>query len=135
MKKPAPQVGPNYRAKRPLVWMGSSRKDIRAMPDPVQDNFGRALYVAQLGQRPREAKPFHCGETGVLEIVEDYSADTYRAVYTVRFDLAVYVLHILKKKSKHGIETPQQDVRLIRERFREAVEHYREHYAGEEGKR
>lgn len=61
---------------------------------------------------------------GIVELVEDHDSDTYRAVYTVRFDTAVYVLHCFKKKSKRGIKTPQSDIELIKHRFRDAEAHY-----------
>ncbi len=84
---------------------------MKAMPEDVQDTFGFALYLAQLGEKHPDAKPMK-GFTGagVLEIVEDYSSDTYRAVYTVRFADAVYVLHVFQKKSKHGIATPTEEI-------------------------
>lgn len=104
-----------------LEWIGSSRKDMMALPRPVQRTFGYALYLTQLGDRPPEAKPLKgFGGAGVLELVEDYRGDTYRAVYTVRFATKVYVLHVFQKKAKHGIATPKHEIDLIRDRLKQA---------------
>ena len=110
-----------------LAWIGSSRKDIREMPDEVQSGFGQALWTAQLGGKHEGAKPLKgFGGAGVLEVVENHDGDAYRAVYTVRFVEAVYVLHVFQKKSTRGIETPKSDVDLIKRRLREAEEQHRE---------
>ena len=106
---------------KPLFWVGSSKRDLREFPEPVKDVMGHALFLAQLGTKHADAKPLRgFGGAGVLEIVEDFAGDTYRAVYTVRFSDAIYVLHVLQKKSKRGIATPQKDLDLIRERLRRA---------------
>ena len=111
---------------RPVVWIKSSRKDLKRMPEEVQRNIGQALWVAQLGSKHEDAKPLKgFGGAGVLEIVEGHDGDAYRAVYTVRFEEAVYVLHVFQKKSTRGIETPQADVDLIKSRLREAEEIHR----------
>jgi phage-related protein len=95
-----------------------------AMPDDVQDTFGYALHLAQIGKKHDQAKPLKgFGSAGVLEVVEDPDGNTYRAVYTVRFGNAVYVLHCFQKKSMHGIATPKPDIDLIRERLRAAEAH------------
>ena len=108
-----------------LVWIGTSRKEMQALPLPVRRTFGYALYAAQLGVRPPDAKPLKgFGGAGVLEVMEDYRGDTYRAVYTVRFAGMVYVLHVFQKKSKHGIGTPKQELDLIRERLKRAESLY-----------
>lgn len=92
-----------------------------AMPDDVQQVFGFALYHAQIGLLHSNAKPLKgFGSAGVLEVVEDWRGDTYRAVYTVRFAGAIYVLHCFQKKSKHGIQAPKRELDLIRERLKEA---------------
>ena len=92
-----------------------------AMPDEIQQAFGFALFQAQIGLLHPNAKPMKgFGSAGILEIVEDWRGNTYRAVYTVRFAQGVYVLHCFQKKSKHGIETPKADTDLIRKRFKEA---------------
>jgi phage-related protein len=110
-----------------LYWIGSSRKDIREMPEEVRDTFGFALFLAQQGQKHEQAKPLRgFGSAGVLEVVENDRDGTYRAVYTVRFANAVYVLHCFQKKSTSGIATPQQDIDLIKARLKQAETHARE---------
>jgi len=106
-----------------LVFIGSSRNDLREFPDEVQDEMGHALYLVQLGSKPGSAKPLkgHHGAS-VLEIVEDFDSDTFRAVYTVRLAGRVYVLHCFQKKSAQGIKTRQRDIELIRSRLRTAEE-------------
>lgn len=112
---------------RPIVWIGSSLRDLRAMPDQVRRDFGHALYAAQQGETDPAAKPLKgFGGTRVMEIVERYRSDAYRAVYTAQFGDVVYVLHVFQKKSKSGIATPKQDIDLIRKRLAEAERHYRE---------
>lgn len=102
-----------------LVWVGSSRRNLRAFPPAVRRIFGLALFAVQLGETPPEAKPLKgFGGAGVLELSADQQGSTYRAVYTVRFATKVYVLHAFQKKSKRGIATPQQEIRLIRERLK-----------------
>jgi len=107
--------------------MGSSLDDLREFPDNVQRDVGYALYVAQLGDKARNVKPAE-GFKGasVLKIVEDHDGDTFRVVYTVRFEEAIYVLHCFQKKSKSGIATPKQDLILIRTRLKKAEEEHRE---------
>jgi phage-related protein len=106
---------------KPVVWVGSSRKDLRAFPDPVQSHTGYALYVAQRGGKHRDAKVLSgFGGAGVVEVVSDFRGDTFRAVYTVRFAGIVYVLHAFQKKSKSGRETPPREIELIKKRLREA---------------
>jgi phage-related protein len=109
---------------KPLHWVGSSKKDMLAMPDDVVDVFGFALHLAQSGKKHGDAKPLKgFGGASVLEVVEDHMGDTYRAVYTVKIADSVYVLHCFQKKSKHGIETPKQDMDLIQERLKAAQAH------------
>ena len=111
-----------------VVWIGSSLQDLREFPDEAQRSIGYALFEVQLGETPTSAKPFKVGKgggTGVMEIVEDFDTDTYRAVYTVRFREVVYVLHCFLKKSRHGIETPRHDVELIKARLKWAEADYR----------
>ena len=113
--------------RKPLFWIGSTKRDLKTFPDEVQDMMGHALDIAQQGKKHQDAKPLAgFGGAGVLEIVEDYAGDTYRAVYTVRFIGAVYALHAFQKKSKKGIETPKQEIDLIRSRLKKAEEHYAE---------
>jgi len=86
----------------------------------VQDAFGFELFLAQTGQHPPSAKPLKGFPGGTVELIEDFDGDTYRAIYTVRFETAVYVLHAFKKKSKRGIKTPQSDIDLVKRRLRDA---------------
>jgi phage-related protein len=104
---------------KPLVWLGSSKRDLMALPIPVRKFFGHALDFAQHGDRHDAAKVLKgFGGAGVLEIVEDGRGGTYRAVYTIKFKEAVFVLHVYQKKSKHGIATPKPDLDVIRERLK-----------------
>ncbi len=106
---------------RPLIWIGSSKKDLMALPIPVRKFFGHALHFAQNGERHDAAKVLKgFGSAGVLELVEDDADGTYRAVYTVRFQEAVFVLHCFQKKSKTGIGTPAKDMATIRTRLKVA---------------
>lgn len=108
-----------------LVWIGSSRKDMMDLPRAVQRTFGYGLYLAQLGDKPPDAKPLKgFGGAGVLELVEDHKGDTYRTVYTVRFATKVYVLHVFQKKAKRGIATPKREIDLIRDRLKVAYKLY-----------
>jgi len=112
---------------RALRWVGRSREDLRQFPEEARRNIGYALQFAQAGTKHPSAKPLHgFGGAAVLEIVEDHQADTYRAVYTVRFAEAVYVLHAFQKKSKSGIKTPKKEIELIRNRLRRAEEEHRQ---------
>ncbi len=114
---------------RPLEWMGPTRRALGAFPEDVKDEIGFALFQAQLGGKHMAAKPLRgFGGAGVLEVVADHDGNTYRAVYTVRFRLAVYVLHAFQKKSKAGIKTPRHAIDLIEQRLKDATEHYRKHY-------
>ncbi len=106
---------------RPLVWMGDSRQNIREFPEKVRISIGYALQLVQAGETPLEAKPFKGVGTGVYEIIKRYDTDTYRAVYAVKIGERIYVLHAFQKKSKKGIKTPQSDVDLIKQRYKDAV--------------
>lgn len=107
-----------------LMWMGSARKDLVAMPDDVQDVFGFALHLAQVGEKHDKAKPLKgFGGAGVLEVVERDSDGTYRAVYTVKYGEVVYVLHCFQKKSSKGIATPKPEMDVINERLKAAKNH------------
>ena len=104
-----------------LFWISSSKKDLLALPDEVRRFFGHALHIAQSGGQHDAAKVMKgFGGAGVLEVVEDDVGGTYRAVYTVKFDEAVFVLHCFQKKSKSGIATPKEDIELIRTRLKVA---------------
>lgn len=107
---------------KPLIWIGSSRKDLQALPKEVQRFFGFALDFAQRGDKHDDAKVLKgFGGAGVLEVVEDDIGGTYRAVYTVRFAEAVFVLHAFQKKSKRGIATPKEDIDIIKNRLKVAA--------------
>jgi phage-related protein len=106
---------------KPLYWVGSSKRDLQALPDEVVDVFGYAIYLAQIGKKHQQVKPLKgFGSAGVLEVVEDWKGSAYRAVYTVRFAGAVFVLHVFQKRSKPGVTTPREDMDLIRERLKAA---------------
>ncbi|MBW8829374.1 MAG: type II toxin-antitoxin system RelE/ParE family toxin [Burkholderiales bacterium] len=106
---------------KPLVWLGSSKKDLMALPTDVRKFFGHALDFAQHGGQHDAAKVLKgFGGAGVLEVVEDDVGGTYRAVYTVKFEQAVFVLHCFQKKSKSGIVTPKEDMEIIRARLKVA---------------
>lgn len=110
-----------------LVWLGSSLDDLREFPEEARREVGFALREAQNGGKHPDAKPlkgFHGAR--VLEIVEDFDTDTYRAVYTVKFEESVYVLHCFQKKSKSGISTPKGEMNLVEKRFKQAEKEHKE---------
>lgn len=108
---------------KPVRWVGSSKQDLSAFPEDVKRRVGGALWEAQTGGKAPYAKPLKgFGGAGVLEVVDDFDGDTYRAAYTVRFVGIVYVLHAFQKKSKHGAATPKTDIELIRQRLKRAEE-------------
>lgn len=114
---------------KPLYWVGSSKRDLRSLPGPVVDLFGFALYLAQDGRKHKQAKPLRgFGSAAVLEVVEDWDRSTYRAVYTVRFERVVFVLHMFQKKSKRGAATPKADLDLIRDRLKVAEQMVKEQF-------
>ncbi len=118
---------------KPVEWIGSSRNDLREFPEDVQQIMGFALYRAQLGKKHPDAKPLKGFKgAGVLEIVENFDGDTYRAVYTVKFEGIVYVIHAFQKKSKQGIATPKQDIDLIESRLKRVKEHYKKYLEQQE---
>ena len=121
---------------KPVRWVGSSRNDLRGFPEAARNRVGGAVWEAQLGRKAPYAKPLKgFGGAGVLEVVDDFDGDTYRAVYTVRFAGAVYVLHAFQKKSRRGIATPRQEIRLIEERLQRAREDYEQWQREEQQKR
>src|SRR5271169_6062422 len=109
---------------RPLLWVGSAKGDLVDFPEAVKDEIGTALSVAQFGGKHPKAKPWKGEGPGVLEVVADHRGDTYRAVYTVKFEHAIYVLHAFQKKSSSGIKTARKDVELIARRLHEARADY-----------
>jgi phage-related protein len=115
----------NGEAPKPLFWVGSSKKDLKRFPLPVRRTIGFALFHGQMGEKHVDAKPLKgFSGAGLLEIVADHDGNTFRAVYTVKFQGAVYVLHAFQKKSKKGAKTPKAELDLIRKRLKTAEEHY-----------
>ncbi len=107
--------------------MGSSRRNLRGFPRAVRRDIGVALYAAQQGEIDPAAKPLKgSGGGSVIEIVAHHAGDTWRAVYTVRFPEAIYVLHAFQKKSKRGIATPKQELDLVWRRLADAERLHRE---------
>lgn len=118
--------------KRAIFWIGSSLKDLKRMPQEVQDTFNFGLVQAAKGLKHISAKPLKgFGGNSVLEIVEDHRSGTYRAVYTIRFKKAVYVLHVFQKKSKRKISTPKEEMDLVEERLKRASREYKEVFGGD----
>jgi phage-related protein len=117
-------ISPMPSSEKSLEWVGSSHKDLMALPVDVRRFFGFALSLAQAGDKHDAAKVLKgFGGAGVLEVVEDDVGGTYRAVYTVKVAAAVYVLHCFQKKSTSGIATPKPDLDLIRDRLKAALAH------------
>jgi len=120
-------------AKRPVEFVASAEDDLASMPDEVKSVFGFAIFQAELGEKHPDAKPLKgFGGGGVLEVVDDYRGDAYRAVYTVKFAGVIYVLHAFQKKSKKGAKTDKRDIDLIKTRLKIAEQHYAEHYKRKE---
>lgn len=112
---------------KPIRWVGSSRKDLKSFPAKVRSDVGFALFAAQNGETDPSAKPMKgFGGASVMEIVAPFSGDTWRAVYTVRFQDVVYVLHAFQKKSKSGIATPKNELDVIRQRLTIAEKDYKQ---------
>jgi phage-related protein len=111
--------------RRPLFWEGSSKKDFKRFPIPVQKDMGVALFVVQLGDTPPSAKTWKRLGSGVYELIEDHRGDTYRAVYTVRIAEGIHVLHAFQKKSKSGIKTTTTNVDLIERRLKAVLRRYK----------
>jgi phage-related protein len=129
MRRREPKIDSKTRGQQiSLFWIGSSLKDITRFPSEVQRSVGFALSAAQYGRKHPSAKPWKGEGPGVLEIVKNHDGDTYRALYTVRFANAVYVLHAFQKKSPRGISTRQSDVVLVKERLKLAQRDYEERY-------
>jgi phage-related protein len=116
---------PNEDQPKPVRWVGSSKEDLSGFPEEVRRRVGGALWEAQVGRKARYAKPLKgFGDASVLEVVDDFDGDTFRAVYTVRFAKAIYVLHAFQKKSKRGVTTPKTELDLIDQRLKRAREDY-----------
>lgn len=113
--------------RKALIWIESSKKDLSKLPPEVEDFVGHNLWLVQEGGTPSAAKVWsHYGGAGVLELIDNFDGDTYRAVYTVKFEEAVYVLHCFMKKSTHGISTPKRDMATIERRLKIAEERHKE---------
>lgn len=109
---------------KPLFWIASSLSDLRAFPEAVQDKIGEALSLVQFGGKHPSTKPWKGTGPGLFEIVEDYRSDAYRAIYTVQFSDAVYVLHAFQKKSPTGIKARKRDVELVAQRLKQVQREY-----------
>lgn len=115
--------------RKDLYFVGSSRKDLRLMPERVQDVFGAALLDAQYGEWPAGARRFGEGlPARVAKLADDHDGNTYRAAFTVAFPECVYLLHVFHKKSHSGSATPPEVLQTIRDRLRTATAHYEEHH-------
>lgn len=113
-----------YGDRKALYWEGSSKKDFKGFPIPVQKNFGVALFVIQLGRTPPSSKPWKGLGPGVYELSDDYRGGTFRTVYSLGIKHSVHVLHAFQKKSKSGIATPMLDIELIRKRHKAVLARY-----------
>ena len=112
-----------------LDWIGPSKEDLLAFPRSVVREIGKALLIAQYGGKAPSAKPLRGQGPGILEVVENHRGDTYRTVYTVRFEDRVYVLHCFQKKSRKGIKTDKRDLDLVGARLKEAVADYAQRHS------
>jgi phage-related protein len=105
-----------------VIWVGDSKKNILGFPLEVRREIGHALYFAQSGDTHPSVKMMKGLGKGVYEVVEDYRTDTYRAVYTVCYKTKLYIVHAFQKKSKSGIKTPQEDIKIIEQRLKRIKE-------------
>ena len=119
---------PGVPGETPLFWIGDSKAVLMGFPAEAKDAIGSALGVAQFGGKHPAAKPWNGEGPGVFEIVEDQMGNAYRAVYTVRFAHAIYVLHAFQKKSPTGIRTDRRDVEMISRRLKLAQEFHEVRY-------
>lgn len=113
---------------KPVEWVGSALGDLRDLPEEVQNTFGYALHEAQRGKHHPSAKLLRGALRGLIELVDDYDGDTYRAIYTVKLAGVVYVLHVFQKKSTRGIATPKREIAVITERWQRAKRHHAAQY-------
>ena len=104
-----------------IIWVGDSLKNLREFPEAVKDSFGYSLHKVQQGTVPKQTKPLRGLKPTIMEMVSDYDTNTYRAIYTIKIDSTIYVLHCFQKKSKRGIKTPKQEMDLIKQRLRDAI--------------
>ncbi|MCX6380637.1 MAG: type II toxin-antitoxin system RelE/ParE family toxin [Armatimonadetes bacterium] len=114
---------------KPLRFMQAAHDDLMEMPVAVRQDFGYGLYQLQAGETPNNVSPFE-GSTGnsILKLIERHDTDTYRCVFTAKFGKAIYVLHVFKKKSPSGIATPQNEIEVVKARYRRAQELYAEEF-------
>jgi phage-related protein len=119
------------KGEKPVAWVGSAKADFLGFPPSVVEEMGNALGVAQFGGKHPSAKPWRGQGAGVFEIVEDFHGDTYRAVYTVRFQEVIYVLHAFQKKSPKGIKTARGDIERVGQRLKMARKDYEVRYGKE----
>jgi phage-related protein len=117
-----------FPGEKPVDWVGSSKRDFLEFPAPVKNEMGNALGVAQFGGKHPSAKPWKGEGPGVFEIVEDFDGDTYRALYTIKFEKIIYVLHAFQKKSPKGSKTAKGDVDTVERRVKLAREDYEARY-------
>ena len=118
---------------KPVRWIAGSKADLSTLPLEVRRHVGYAMYDAQCGDKHADAKVLTgFGDAGILEVIARHDGDTFRAVYTVRFSRAIYVLHVFQKKAKRGIATPKKDIDLIKSRLKIAAADY-EHWLGTMG--
>ena len=117
---------------KPVAWVGSAKRDFLAFPDPVKDEMGNALGLAQFGGKHPSAKPWKGLGAGLFEIVENHDGNAYRAVYVVRFRELIYVLHAFQKKSPKGIGTARGDVEMVQRRYRAARQDYEVRFGKED---
>lgn len=103
--------------------MGDSRKRLREFPKEVREEIGHAIYLAEFGQTHPLAGRMQ--GYNAIEVVADFDGDTFRGVYTTKFEDSVYVLHCFQKKSRKGSKTPMEDLNLIKKRLRDAEHHYK----------
>ena len=115
-----------------ILWVASSKNDLRKFPDAVKDVFGYTLFLAQRSEKHPKTKRLKSIIPAVLEVCDDYDGDSYRAVYKVAIGNIVYVLHAFQKKSKKGVSTPKKDIAVIKSRLK-AAERYHQNEAGNKG--
>ncbi len=105
-----------------MIWIGSSREDLKAFPVEVKHEIGYALLVAQHGKKHDNVKPY-TELSGVMEIVSDYDKEAYRAIYAYKIGEVIYVLHAFHKKSKKGKKIPKEIKETINLRYKRAKEY------------
>ena len=111
-----------YQERKPVIWLGDSRKQVQSFPRSVRQDIGAAFYDVQLGVTPPLAKPLKGVGGGVFEIVTRFDTNTFRTVYAVQLGKHMYVLHAFQKKSPTGRKTARKDMELIERRYMEAMQ-------------